>query len=691
MSRPQPFRANAVEEGVAGALVEEVALLLDAGAAAAAVERLANVAAPELDDVDLADVDALLVRFPPSLVDANPRVRLLLARLCLDAVQIVRRTELLSDLRTRLPEIDADDPVAGVGVRIELARDLMRDGQPEAADALAAEVLELAGPDDLYARALACEVRGRAVAWWASSAAELAEARRWLEQGLAAAARLGSADLQAVVLGFLGYRVEFACGRLDDAARYLARAADVIAVRPRRRSMLLTFLAEVEHNRGRFDAAAAALDEAASIAVELADDRLLAYVGWERARGAGWQGRLDELHEQILAVRQHASDWFDHPAGMAFLAEMAELLDRNGDPVGAARYLGQAMERMTELGIEDPDVLLVAGAIEARHGDPERGLGFLDRVAAAGGLAPLRLWRLDLLRVLARARLLGRGRPGLAGEAAAAFEAAATAGVPDAPALIEPEATDLLAALAAAAGSTAARFVGDTVATRVQVLGEFLVTRSGVRIRLTAGQPVQLVKMVAANRGQMTVDSVVDALWPDESPENSRKLLRNVLSRLRSAGGNDLLVRDGDVLRFGDDVVIDLVRFDHAATRALALRGVDDDAASAHARIAVGEYRGELLPMDQYEDWAAESREAARGRYIALLRLLADVADRRGDVDEAVHHLQRAIDAEPLDVDSYRRLLDVLTRAGRTAAAERVRRQVEQTEFSLGVRNRPIR
>lgn len=671
---------------MSGGLVEEVAALLDAGNAAGAVSRLGNVAAPELDDVDLADVDALLARLPPSVVEATPRVRLLLARLCLDAVQIVRRTELLESLRDRLADIDASDPPTGVGIRVELARDLIRDGQPEPADALAAEVLELAGPDDLYARALACEVRGRAIAWWADSNADLAEARRWLEQGLAAATRLGSADLTAVVLGFLGYRVEFASGRLDDAARHLAAAADVIATRPRRRSMLLTFLAEVEHNRGRFEAAAAALDEAAEIATALADDRLLAYVAWERARGAGWQGRIDELQVQILTVQRHASDWFDHPSGMAFLAEMAELLDRNGDYVGAARYLDRAMARMTELGIEDPDVLLLAGAIEARRGDPDRALDLLRRVT---GLAPMRRWRHDLLTVLARSRLDGRARPGLAGEAAAAFEAAALAGVAEAPALVEPEATDLLAGLAATAGSAAAARLVDSGGTvRIRVLGEFSVTRSGVRFRLTAGQPAQLVKMVAANQGRMTVDAVVDALWPDESPDNSRKLLRNVLTRLRST--TDIVVRDGEVLRFDDDVTVDVVRFEAAAARALALRGVDDDAAAAHARVAVGEYRGDLLPTDQYEDWAAEARERSRTRYTALLRLLADVAERRGDVDEAVHHLNRAIDAEPLDVDVQRRLVDVLTRAGRRAAAERARRQVAMTESSLGVRNTPI-
>jgi len=671
---------------VPGGLVEEVAALLDAGDGAGAVSRLGNVAAPELDDVDLADVDALLARLPPSVVEATPRVRLLLARLCLDAVQIVRRTELLESLRDRLADIDASDPPTGVGIRVELARDLIRDGQPEPADALAAEVLELAGPDDLYARALACEVRGRAIAWWADSNADLAEARRWLEQGLAAATRLGSADLTAVVLGFLGYRVEFASGRLDDAARHLAAAADVIATRPRRRSMLLTFLAEVEHNRGRFEAAAAALDEAAEIATALADDRLLAYVAWERARGAGWQGRVDELQVQILTVQRHASDWFDHPSGMAFLAEMAELLDRNGDYVGAARYLDRAMARMTELGIDDPDVLLLAGAIEARRGDPDRALDLLRRVS---GLAPMRRWRLDLLTVLARSRLDGRARPGLAGEAAAAFEAAALAGVAAAPALVEPEATDLLAGLAATAGSAAAARLVDSGGTvRIRVLGEFSVTRSGVRFRLTAGQPAQLVKMVAANQGRMTVDAVVDALWPDESPDNSRKLLRNVLTRLRST--TDIVVRDGEVLRFDDDVTVDVVRFEAAAARALALRGVDDDAAAAHARVAVGEYRGDLLPTDQYEDWAAEARERSRTRYTALLRLLADVAERRGDVDEAVHHLNRAIDAEPLDVDVQRRLVDVLTRAGRRAAAERARRQVAMTESSLGVRNTPI-
>ena len=211
-------------------MLDEVAGLLDSGDTARAVERLTNLSAPELDEVDLDDVDAILARLPPSLVEGTPRLQLLLARLCADAVQIRRRAELLEQLRARLPEIDAD-PATGVGVRAELARDLARDGEPEAAGALAAEVLELAAPDDLYARAIACEVRGRAAAWWSDSRGSLAEARRWLDQGLAAARRLGSSDLIAALLGFLGYRVDFPSGRLDDAARNLACAADAIATR----------------------------------------------------------------------------------------------------------------------------------------------------------------------------------------------------------------------------------------------------------------------------------------------------------------------------------------------------------------------------------------------------------------------------------------------------------------------------
>jgi DNA-binding SARP family transcriptional activator len=276
-----------------------------------------------------------------------------------------------------------------------------------------------------------------------------------------------------------------------------------------------------------------------------------------------------------------------------------------------------------------------------------------------------------LLGAYARSRT---GDPEAGALAASAFDLAGQYGVEHFPMLHEPEVTAAMAGLAAAAGSpVASRVAAATKVTTVRLLGRFDVARSGLPLPLPAGQPAQVVKLLATLGGRAHVEVVIDALWPDADPVAGRKLVRNVLTRLRrglGAGHPDLVVRDEDTLAFPADVDVDAVRFDADVDRALSVAGIDDIAAAAIARVAVARYGGDLLPDDRYEDWAAIPRERLRHRLVVMVRLLADVAERAGRTDEAVRYLERAIAAEPLDGDHYLHLSRVLAAAGRDAAAE---------------------
>jgi DNA-binding SARP family transcriptional activator len=86
-------------------------------------------------------------------------------------------------------------------------------------------------------------------------------------------------------------------------------------------------------------------------------------------------------------------------------------------------------------------------------------------------------------------------------------------------------------------------------------------------------------------------------------------------------------------------------------------------------------YAGELLPGDRYEDWAAAPRERLRRRYLALVDLLADDAEARGDLDEAVRQLDAGSAIEPLDERRYLRAARMLLLQGRRASARDVVRR----------------
>ena len=124
-------------------------------------------------------------------------------------------------------------------------------------------------------------------------------------------------------------------------------------------------------------------------------------------------------------------------------------------------------------------------------------------------------------------------------------------------------------------------------------------------------------------------------------------------------------------LREGDGLWIDVREFERLAPD-------DPDAALELCR-------GELL--EGFEDeWALSARERHRERVIGLLERLAQAAERRGDIREALEFTRRQVDRDPLDEDAHRRLFTRLDAGGDRAAALRAYRALaERLRRELGV------
>jgi DNA-binding SARP family transcriptional activator len=211
----------------------------------------------------------------------------------------------------------------------------------------------------------------------------------------------------------------------------------------------------------------------------------------------------------------------------------------------------------------------------------------------------------------------------------------------------------------------------DADATRVistiTMLGTFAV-RSGQRdITPASGNPSTLLKLLVLRR-TMTVDSVIDALWPDVDIDTGRARLRNTMNRLRGKAGA-CIERRGDSLHLAEAVRSDVDAFERAAAEALA---GDSSTRIGLARQAISLYAGELLPGDAFEDWAAAPRERMLRRFVGLIDLVADAAEQDGNYDEAARLLDLGVTADPLDERRYVRLGQVLLAQGRVATARQV-------------------
>ncbi|HSP04605.1 MAG TPA: AAA family ATPase [Acidimicrobiales bacterium] len=203
--------------------------------------------------------------------------------------------------------------------------------------------------------------------------------------------------------------------------------------------------------------------------------------------------------------------------------------------------------------------------------------------------------------------------------------------------------------------------------TRITVLGTFAVERDGV-VAPEDGwrrrQAASLVKLLALAPGRRAHrEQVVDALWPDHTPDAvAPKLHKATYYARRALGDNDAVVTVGDVLTLlpDDDVVVDAVAFEEAAVGALRC---DDQLAMA---AALDDHPGDLLPDDPYEEWLGPPRER-------LAALRADLFRRLGRWEDLV-----AVD--PTDEAAHVALMQALRERGDVHGALR---QYERLERAL--------
>ncbi len=181
-----------------------------------------------------------------------------------------------------------------------------------------------------------------------------------------------------------------------------------------------------------------------------------------------------------------------------------------------------------------------------------------------------------------------------------------------------------------------------------------------------------IVKLLALEPGhRLHREQVIDLLWPELDPDSAANNLRVALHHARrglenaGAPANRFLVREGDALLLGprDAVHVDVDAFAQAAAR--AWQGAEPGAAEDAAAL----YRGELLPDDPYEEWAASRREAIRASYLSLLARLSGLHEQRGDLPRAVAARERALAVDPLDEATNAALVRLHAAMGQRQAA----------------------
>src|SRR6478735_9251603 len=145
-----------------------------------------------------------------------------------------------------------------------------------------------------------------------------------------------------------------------------------------------------------------------------------------------------------------------------------------------------------------------------------------------------------------------------------------------------------------------------TPALEVRLLGPIEATRDGQLLPLGGPKPRTLLAVLALEpRRVVSVDRLVEALWPGDPPETASHAVQVYVSQLRKALGSVIATRPP-----GYELELDPERTDvHRFTRLTqeghaALEGGDAVAAEAALREALALWRGPALADFLYEPFA---------------------------------------------------------------------------------------
>jgi DNA-binding SARP family transcriptional activator len=164
----------------------------------------------------------------------------------------------------------------------------------------------------------------------------------------------------------------------------------------------------------------------------------------------------------------------------------------------------------------------------------------------------------------------------------------------------------------------------------------------------------------------------MDLLWPDlelsAAGANLRKAIHQARAALDSAsrGAARLIEFQNDLLSLASGgLIIDTVSFRSELTAARRSGETEE------YRSALAWYRGDLLPEDPYEEWAAAPRRELHEEYVAGLSEWCSLLEAHGDIASAIETGRTLAATEPTREETHAVLMRLYGLAGRRGDALR--------------------
>ncbi|MEW2143636.1 BTAD domain-containing putative transcriptional regulator [Micromonospora vinacea] len=211
----------------------------------------------------------------------------------------------------------------------------------------------------------------------------------------------------------------------------------------------------------------------------------------------------------------------------------------------------------------------------------------------------------------------------------------------------------------------------------IQLLGGLSVHLLGRKLHLGTPKQQAVFAMLAVQPGQLvTVNDLVDELWPDSPPRSAVPNVRTYAANLRRTfetfeSGRGVIVRQQSGYQFTlKPEAIDVFRFEMefaAGREALTVGHMDQ--ALARLGSAVARWRGPMLAGMSLGPVLGARVVAAEEEHLLAVELLADAQLRVGRSDLAIPLLREAIARHPLREPAYALLARALHERGDHAGA----------------------
>lgn len=214
-------------------------------------------------------------------------------------------------------------------------------------------------------------------------------------------------------------------------------------------------------------------------------------------------------------------------------------------------------------------------------------------------------------------------------------------------------------------------FAVTLTAVRIDVLGPLMIERHGGTVEVGSRSQRRLVGVLTVYHGEVvSLDRMVDVLWPHDPPETARTTVQKYVSRLRAALGNDVLVTrpPGYVLQLAPDAV------DATCFEQLVLDGLKGSGRAALDRLdeALALWRGQPFAEFVDEDWARPMVVRLEELHVVANERRIELLLETGAVAVAVVEAEGLCAREPLREHAHALWMQGLAVEGRGTEALRV-------------------